>query len=68
MEKTQLHKPQTIDIAIALVGIAMAIVTFIRIPFAFILGFIILMLIATYLLACMGLFDDETETDNGKIR
>lgn len=64
--KTQLHKPTLTDIAVVFVGIAMAIVTFIRIPFAFILGFIILMLIATYLLACMGLFDDETETDNGK--
>ena len=68
MKKIQLHKPKLTEIVVAIVWIAMAIVTFIRIPFAFILGFIILMLVATYLLACMGLFDDETETDNGKIR
>lgn len=58
MEKTQLHKPQTIDIVIALVGIAMAIVTFIRIPQAFILEALLVMITAVYMLACVGFFDD----------
>lgn len=62
--KTQLHKPALKDIAVALVGIAMAILTFIRIPFAFILGVFLLGLTAGYLFACMGLFNDETETEN----
>lgn len=62
--KTQLHKPSLKDIAVALVGIAMAIITFIRIPFAFILGVAILWLTAGYLLACMGFFNDETEMEN----
>ena len=61
--KVQLHKPQPIDIAVALVGIAMAILTFIKIPFAFILGYILLLLVGAYLLACTGLFDDETENE-----
>lgn len=60
--KTQLHKPTLIEIAVALVWIAMAIVTFIRISFAFILGVAILGLTAGYLLACMGIFDD-TDTE-----
>lgn len=58
MGKTQLHKPQTIDIVIALVGIAMAIVTFIRIPQAFILEALLVMITAVYMLACVGFFDD----------
>ena len=61
--KTKLHKPSLKDIAVALVGIAMAILTFIRIPFAFILGYILLLLVGAYLLACTGLFDDE-EAEN----
>lgn len=59
--KTQLHKPTIKDIAVALVGIATAILTFIRIPFAFILGVILLGLTVGYLLACIGFCDDETE-------
>lgn len=31
MEKIQLHKPQPIDIAVAIVGIATAIIAFIKI-------------------------------------
>lgn len=58
MEKTQLHKPQPIDIVIALVGIAMAIITFIRIPQAFILEALLVMITAVYMLACVGFFDD----------
>jgi hypothetical protein len=58
MEKTQLHKPQTIDIAIALVGIAMAIIAFIKIPQAFILEALLLMITVVYVLACVGFFDD----------
>lgn len=58
MEKIQLHKPQPIDIAVALVGIAMAIVTFIRIPQAFILEALLVMITAVYMLACVGFFDD----------
>ncbi|MCG4624985.1 hypothetical protein [Anaerostipes hadrus] len=58
MEKTQLHKPQTIDIVIALVGIAMAIIAFIKIPQAFILEALLLMITVVYVLACVGFFDD----------
>lgn len=58
MEKTQLHKPQTIDIVIALVGIAMAIIAFIKIPQAFILEVLLLMITVVYVLACVGFFDD----------
>lgn len=63
MEKTQLHKPQPIDIVIALVGIAMAIITFIKIPQAFILEALLLMITVVYVLACMGLFDDDTDIE-----
>lgn len=61
--KAQLHKPTLTEIAVALVWIAMAIITFIRIPFAFILGFILLGLTAGYLLACMGFCDDDTDIE-----
>lgn len=61
--KTQLHKPTLTEIAVALVGIAMAILLFIRVPGAFIVGVIFLMVLTTYLLACTGLFDDETENE-----
>ena len=60
--KVQLHKPQPIDIAIAIVGIAMAIITFIRIPQAFILEALLVMITAVYMLACVGFFDD-TDTE-----
>ena len=58
MEKAQLHKPKLTDIVIALVGIAMAIITFIKIPQAFILEALLLMITAVYMLACVGFFDD----------
>ena len=58
MEKIQLHKPQPIDIAVALVGIAMAIISFIKIPQAFILEALLVMITAAYMLACVGFFDD----------
>lgn len=58
MEKIQLHKPQPIDIAVAIVGIATAIITFIRIPQAFILEALLVMITAVYMLACVGFFDD----------
>lgn len=58
MEKTQLHKPTITDIAVAIVGIAMAIITFIRIPQAFILEALLVMITAVYMLACVGFFDD----------
>lgn len=58
MEKTQLHKPQPIEIVIAIVWIAMAIITFIKIPQAFILEVLLLMITAVYMLACVGFFDD----------
>lgn len=60
--KTQLHKPAITDIAVALVGIAMAIITFIKIPQAFILEALLLMITAVYMLACVGFFDD-TDTE-----
>lgn len=56
--KVQLHKPKLTDIAVALVGIAMAIITFIRIPQAFILEALLVMITAVYMLACVGFFDD----------
>jgi hypothetical protein len=61
--KAQLHKPQLTDIAVALVGIAMAIITFIKIPQAFILEALLLMITVVYVLACMGLFDDDAEIE-----
>lgn len=63
MEKTQLHKPTLTDIAVALVGIAMAIITFIKIPQAFILEALLLMITAVYMLACVGFFDDDTDIE-----
>ena len=62
MEKAQLHKPKLTDIVIALVGIAMAIITFIKIPQAFILEALLVMITAVYMLACGGFFDDDTDT------
>lgn len=56
MEKIQLHKPQPIDIAVAIVGIAMAIIAFIKIPQAFILEALLVMITAVYMLACVGFF------------
>lgn len=63
MHKAKLNRIKPFDVAVALVGIAMAILTFIKIPFAFILGYILLLLVGAYLLACTGLFDDETENE-----
>jgi len=60
--KTQLHKPKLTEIVVAIVWIAMAIVTFIRIPRAFILEAFLLMITAVYMLACIGFFDD-TDTE-----
>ena len=65
MEKAQLHKPKLTDIVIALVGIAMAIITFIKIPQAFILEALLVMITAVYMLACVGFFDD-TDIKLGK--
>lgn len=59
--KTQLHKPAITDIAVAIVWIVTAIITFIKIPQAFILEALLLMITVVYVLACMGLFDDDTE-------
>lgn len=61
--KAQLHKPQTIDIVIALIWIATAIITFIKIPQAFILEALLVMITAVYMLACVGFFDDDTDTE-----
>ena len=58
MEKVQLHKPAITEIAVAIVWIVTAIVTFIRIPQAFILEALLLMITAVYMLACVGFFDD----------
>lgn len=63
MEKTQLHKPQPIEIVVAIVWIVTAIVTFIRIPQAFMLEALLLMITAVYMLACVGFFDDDTDTE-----
>lgn len=59
--KTQLHKPAITDIAVAIVWIAMAIITFIKIPQAFILEALLVMITVAYMLACVGFFDDDTE-------
>lgn len=60
--KTQLHKPKLTEIAVAIVWIVTAIVTFIRIPQAFMLEALLLMITAVYMLACVGFFDD-TDTE-----
>lgn len=57
--KTQLHKIKPFDVAVALIGITMAILTFVKIPFGFILGFMELGFVGVYLLACIGLFNDK---------
>lgn len=56
--KVQLHKPAITEIAVALIWIATAIITFIKIPQAFILEAFLLMITAVYMLACVGFFDD----------
>ena len=60
--KTQLHKPTITEIVVAIVWIVTAIVTFIRIPQAFILEALLVMITVAYMLACVGLFDD-TDTE-----
>lgn len=60
--KVQLHKPTLTEIAVAFVGIAMAIITFIKIPQAFMLEALLLMITVVYMLACVGFFDD-TDTE-----
>ena len=62
MEKTQLHKPTLTEIAVALIWIVTAIITFIKIPQAFILEALLVMITAVYMLACVGFFDD-TDTE-----
>lgn len=59
--KTQLHKPTIIEIVVAIVWIVTAIITFTKIPQAFILEALLLMVTAVYMLACVGFFDDDTE-------
>lgn len=61
--KTQLHKPTITEIVVAIVWIVTAIVTFIRIPQAFILEALLLMITAVYMLACVGFFDDDTDIE-----
>jgi hypothetical protein len=61
MEKTQLHKPKLTEIVVAIVWIVTAIITFIKIPQAFILEALLLMITAVYMLACVGFFDTDTE-------
>lgn len=61
--KTQLHKPTITEIVVAIVWIVMAIIAFIKIPQAFMLEALLLMITVVYVLACMGLFDDDTEIE-----
>ena len=61
--KTQLHKPKLTEIVVAIVWIVTAIITFIKIPQAFMLEALLLMITAVYMLACVGLFDDDTEIE-----
>lgn len=56
--KTQLHKPTPTEIAVVLVWIATAIITFIKIPQAFMLEALLIMVTVVYMLACVGIFDD----------
>lgn len=63
MENKQLHKPTIIEIVVAIVWIVMAIITFIKIPQAFILEALLVMITAVYMLACVGFFDDDTDTE-----
>lgn len=60
--KAQLHKPQPIDIVVAIVWIVTAIIIFIKIPQTFILEALLIMFTVIYMLACMGFFDD-TDTE-----
>ena len=59
--KVQLHKPKLTEIAVAIVWIVTAIITFIKIPQAFMLEALLLMITAVYMLACVGFFDTDTE-------
>lgn len=61
--KTQLHKPTIIEIVVAIVWIVTAIITFTKIPQAFILEALLVMITAVYMLACVGFFDDDTDTE-----
>lgn len=61
--KVQLHKPAITEIAVALIWIATAIITFIKIPQAFILEALLVMITVVYMLACVGFFDDDTDTE-----
>lgn len=61
--KTQLHKPTITEIVVAIVWIVTAIIAFIKIPQAFMLEALLLMITVVYVLACMGLFDDDTEIE-----
>lgn len=56
--KTQLHKPTITEIVVAIVWVVTAIITFIKIPQAFILEALLLMITAVYMLACVEFFDD----------
>ena len=60
--KTQLHKPTLTEIAVAFIWIVTAIITFIKIPQAFMLEALLLMITVVYMLACIGIFDD-TDTE-----
>lgn len=59
--KTQLHKPTITEIAVLIIWIVTAIITFVRIPQAFLFEVLLLMLTVVYMLACVGFFDDDTE-------
>lgn len=61
--KVQLHKPKLTEIAVIIVWIVTAIITFIKIPQAFILEALLLMITVVYMLACMGFFTDDTDTE-----
>lgn len=61
--KTQLHKPKLTEIVVAIVWIVTAIITFIKIPQAFILEALLVMITAVYMFACVGFFDDDTDTE-----
>ena len=62
MHKVKLNRIKPIDVAVAIVWIVTAIVTFVRIPQAFMLEALLLMITVAYMLACVGIFDD-TDTE-----
>ena len=63
MNKLKFNKIKPCDVAVMIFSIMMAIVTFVRISFAFILGCILLTIGICYLLSCIGFFNDSENVE-----